>query len=121
MRKAWLFTVAVAALIGADAHAVQTASDLAGTWPADRAGCRDGLVALDAGETGTILNVDEDGSVRLAKVQIRVEGDRLSIIDEEKIEYYLIVGPDKVEYMGFDQRAPGGAALAQSASWSYCG
>jgi hypothetical protein len=118
MRKAWLFAVAVAALIGADAQAVQTASDSAGAWPA-RAGCQDGLVSLAAGETGTILNVDAGGNVRLAQVQIRIAGDRLSVIDEEKIEYYLIVGPDKVEYMGFDRRA--GAALARSASWSYCG
>ena len=120
MRKAWLSAVAVAALAGADAHAAQTASDVAGAWAA-RSGCQDRLVAFNAGEAGTIVNVDENGNVRLAQVQIRVEGDRLSIIDEEKIEYYLIVGPDKVEYIGFDQRAPGGAALTQSASWSYCG
>jgi hypothetical protein len=119
MKRAWWSAVAVAALIGADAHAVQTASDFAEAWAA-RAGCRDGLVAIHASQTGTILNVDANGDLRLAQVQIRVDGDRLSIIDEEKIEYYLIVGADRVEYMGFDQRAPGGAA-AQPASWSYCG
>jgi hypothetical protein len=120
MRKFWMTAATMLALGAADAGAMQTASDVAGarTTPAS---CYGALVARSADESGSVYNVDLDGKVRVAEVQIRLEGDRLSIIDDRKIEYYRILGPDKVEYMGYDNRASGPAARLQTTVWHSCG
>jgi len=120
MRKLWLAAGTVAALAAAPLQAAQTASDVADAWTSP-SGCYGGLLAGPAGEPGTVYNVGDDGEVRVAQVQIRVAGDRLSIIDDRKVEYYRILGPDKVEYVGYDTRASVPAARGHARSWSICG
>jgi hypothetical protein len=119
MRYAWS-AAAVAVFISTGAQAKQTASDVAEAW-ATPASCYGDLAVQGGAEAGTVYDVEDDGSVRVAQVQVRIAGDRLSIIDDRKIEYYRILGPDKVEYVGYDKRGSEPATRTRSAVSRFCG
>jgi hypothetical protein len=120
MRKLCLVAATGLAVAIGPAQAAPTAADIAGAWTSPR-GCYGSFMARPTDEAGAVYNVGDDGTVRVAQVQIRVDGDRLSIIDDRKIEYYRILDSDKVEYVGYDTRASAPAAAAHAGARLTCG
>jgi hypothetical protein len=120
MKKFWITAATVAAIFGAPAEAAQTAADVADAWTAP-ASCYGGLVARTPGEAGTLYNVADNGEVRVAQFRVHVEGDRLSIIDDTKVKYYRILGPDKLEFVGYDTQSVHETARGRAAVGSTCG
>jgi hypothetical protein len=102
MRTTRFAVAIVAGFIGLAGGAAQAASDGAEIRAA--VGC-EARVAVDPSfESGTATTTDEHGVTHDSPVRTLVEGDDLTVIHVDRIEFYRITGPNKVELIGAIER-----------------
>jgi hypothetical protein len=106
MRTNWFKIVIVASFIGASAGAAQAGSDavVRGADVRTAVACKASVPADPNFEAGTATTTDVNGVVSSSPVQTLVEGDDLTVIHIDRIEFYRIVGPNKVELIGAIER-----------------
>jgi hypothetical protein len=106
MRTNWFKIAIVAGLVGINAGAAQAGSDNPARGADARASvaCQASVPADPSFEVGTATTTDANGVVSNAPVRTLVEGHDLTVIHVDRIEFYRIVGPSKVELIGTIER-----------------
>ncbi len=106
MRTNWFKFAIVAGLIGINAGAAQAGSDnpVRGADVRASVACQASVPADPNFQVGTATTTDANGAVYSAPVQTLVEGDDLTVVHLDRIEFYRIVGPNKVELIGTIER-----------------
>lgn len=99
-------TMRFAVAVVAGLMSVNAGAALAGSEGADAAqlSCNARIAADPSFQTGTATTTDENGVVSSAPVRTLVEGDDLTVIHPDRIEFYRITGPNKVELIGAIER-----------------
>ena len=95
------FAVVIAGLLSINAGAALAGSDGADAAPL---GCSARVESDPSFQTSTATTTDENGGVTSAPVRTLIEGDDLTVIHVDRIEFYRITGPNKVELIGAIER-----------------
>jgi hypothetical protein len=119
MRTTWLAVAVIAGLAGGAANAAQAGGN-AGALGAPVA-CEASLTPGAGFETGTAYVPGDDGVVRAVRVRTLVEGDDMTVVYDDRIEFYRITGPDQVELVGSIERPAGATAAAVAGVAAGCG
>lgn len=119
MRTTWLAVAVIAGLVGDGAQTAQAAAEDAGTR-AIPASCEASLTPGAGLETGTAYSAGDDGIVRAVRVRTIVEGDDLTVVYDDRIEFYRITGSEQVELLGSIERPAGATAAAQTGTTNGC-
>ena len=107
------FSVAVVAGL----MSINAGAALAGSADAAQYSCKASIAADPSFQASTATTTDENGAVSTSSVQTLVEGDDLTVIHPDRIEFYRIIGPNKVELIGAIERP---ADLTADASTNGC-
>jgi hypothetical protein len=120
MRTTWLAVAVIAGLVGTVAKTAQAAAEDAGT-PGHLAACEASLTPGAGLETGTAYVPGADGIVRAVRVRTIVEGDDMTVVFDDRIEFYRITGPEQVELVGSIERPAGETAAVLAGGAGGCG
>jgi len=119
MRTTWLAVAVIAGFVGSMATTAQAASGDNGT-PGALTACEASLTPSAGLETGTAYVPGDDGVVRAVRVRTLVEGDDMTVVYDDRIEFYRITGPEQVELVGSIERPAGATATALADSRAGC-
>ncbi len=108
-----------AGLAAGPAHAFGSAGDVVGSWGAEK-GCAQGAYSY-VNQNGRFAQIVEDnGKTYVSEIKISVKGKLLSVIDEEKMFTYRIVGPDSMTFIGFTNLQSGLSSRPRPTAWHRC-
>jgi hypothetical protein len=98
MRTSWIKVAVAVAFIGINAGAAQAGSDTSEVRAS--IACQASVPADLNFQAGTSTTTDATGATRTEQVRTIVEGDDLTVVHSDRIEFYRIVGPNQVELIG---------------------
>lgn len=119
--RGYLAILAVVAmgLTGGEAAATGFTGDVVGSWGVEK-NCAQGVFSyVRVGNQFTQV-IEDNGKTYTSDIQVKVSGDILRVIDDEKMYTYRITGPDSMEVLMFTNINSGLSTHTKPRTWHRC-